>query len=94
MTTTTDIEDLDMLREEKRRDAAHAGAGRLPSRIAGQDDPHADALHAAEIARLKDIIERARVAMETMRPGSATGGLTAAELAGMWNTTLEMLRAG
>lgn len=93
MTNTTDVEDLDVLREEKRSDAARAGAGHPTSRIAGQHDPNAHAIQTAEIARLKGIIERAHAAMEAMHPGCAKGTMTAAEVASMWNATVEMLRA-
>ena len=94
MTNTTDVEDLDVLREEKRSDAARAGADHPTRWIAGQHDPNACAIHTAEISRLKGIIERALATMETIHPGSAVGTMTAAEVAGMWNATVEMLRAG
>ena len=94
MTNTTDVEDLDVLREEKRSDAAHAGAVHSMNWFAGQHDADAHAIHIAEIGRLKGIIERAHAAMAAMHPGSAKGTMTAAEIASMWNATLEMLRAG
>ena len=68
MTNTTDVEDLDVLREEKRSDAARAGAGHPTRWIAGQPDPNGCAIHTAEIARLKGIIERALATMEAMHP--------------------------
>ena len=94
MPNTTDIEELDVLRDEKRSDAARAGAGHPKAWVAGQHDPSAYAIHTAEIARLKGIIERALATMEAMHPGSAKGTMTAAEVASMWNATVEMLRAG
>ncbi len=94
MPNTTDIEELDVLRDEKRSDAARAGAGQPKAWVAGQYDPSAYAIHTAEIARLKGIIARAHAAMEALHPDSPKGTMTAAEVAGMWNTTLEMLRAG
>ena len=94
MPNTTDVEDLDVLREEKRSDAARAGAIHSLEWFAGQHDPDAHAIHIAEIARLKGIIERAHAAMAAMRPGAARGTMTDAEVAGLWKATMDMLRAG
>lgn len=94
MPNTTDLEELDVLRDDKRSDAARAAAAEHTSWIAGPHDPHAYAIHAAEIARLKDIIERAHVALEAMQPGAPTGTMSAAEVASLWKATVDMLRAG
>lgn len=90
MTNTTDVEDLDVLRDEKRNDAAQAGAVHPTHWTAGQHDPDA----VAEIARLKGVIGRALAAMQTIHPDPATQTITPAEIAGTWNATLEILRAG
>ncbi len=92
MPNTTDVEELDVLRDEKRSDAAQAGATDHIW-IGGLYDPHASAILTAEIARLKGIIEQAHAALETLRPGSAQATMTEAEIARMWNATEKMLRA-